>query len=469
MRLKKAKKSHKGLKICFSVLGVTVLALGGTLLGLFSYSWNYKIPEQENKIEENKQGLVQAKNRSLYDKDGNILKLNGINAGNILLQEGWMSPFDGEPKKDEEGKLIKDKDGNLEYGEYSEEMFLDDLKHNENLKDKIPELQEYYYKSFFNENDFKIVKEDLGLNTIRIPFYWRNILNDDFSRKNEDEAFKYLDWFLENCKKNDLYCVLDLHGVPGSQNGFEHSGFICDNPTFWNNETYYSAVIDLWSYISEHYSNERSDLSSTIATYDIMNEPQTKKNLGSTDKTCWDFFDRVYKKLRDNKDEHVITFEGCWDFSSLPNPDDYGWKNVMYEYHHYNWQNNIVTMEMFKAYHMMKNIGKDYNVPVLIGEFTYFEDKESWKFALNDWYDNYNYNWTIWNYKTTTTGWWTSSWGVYTVNLNLDVKTEEKKTNPRTCTEAEFKATCDKTRTENCKTKTLKEVIVDYKNNKTNK
>ena len=65
------------------------------------------------------------------------------------------------------------------------------------------------------------------------------------------------------------------------------------------------------------------------------------------------------KKIRDNKDEHVITFEGCWDFSSLPNPDDYGWKNVMYEYHHYNWQNNIVTMEMFKAYHMMKNIGKD--------------------------------------------------------------------------------------------------------------
>ena len=67
MRVKKAKKSHKGLKICFSVLGVSVLALGGTLLGLFSYSWNYKIPEQENKIEENKQGLVQAKNRSLYD------------------------------------------------------------------------------------------------------------------------------------------------------------------------------------------------------------------------------------------------------------------------------------------------------------------------------------------------------------------------------------------------------------------
>lgn len=462
------KRKHKKAKIVLITLGSLIIITSVTVLGLFAYSWNYKIPVQAEKIEPTGTNLISTQNRSLYDKNGNIIKLNGINAGNILLQEGWMSPFDLEPKKDKNGNLIKDKDGNLSYDEFSEEMFLDALNKNENLKDHQEELKEYYYKSFFDEEDFKIIKNDLGLNTIRLPFYWRNILNDDFTRKEESVAFNYLNWFLENCKKNDLYCILDLHGAPGSQNGYEHSGLIVDKPGFWGNETYENAVLDLWDYVSSYYSTTRSDLAPTIASYDILNEPQTSKQLGSTTKVCWDYFDKVYQVIRKNNDNHVITMEGCWDFSTLPDPKKYSWENVMYEYHHYNWQNNIVTMDMFKMYHMMRNIGKDYNVPILIGEFTYFEDRNAWNFALNEWYDKYNYNWTVWNYKTTVTGWWTSSWGVYTVNLNLDTSKEETKTNVLTCTIEEFKAACDKAKTSNCQTGTLKEILIEYKNSKSN-
>ena len=248
------KRKHKKAKIVLITLGSLVIITSATVLGLFAYSWNYKIPVQAEKIEPTGTNLISTQNRSLYDKNGNIIKLNGINAGNILLQEGWMSPFDLEPKKDKNGNLIKDKDGNLSYDEFSEEMFLDALNKNENLKDHQEELKEYYYKSFFNEEDFKIIKNELGLNTIRLPFYWRNILNDDFTRKEESVAFNYLNWFLENCKKNDLYCILDLHGAPGSQNGYEHSGLIVDKPGFWGNETYENAVLDLWDYVSSYYS-----------------------------------------------------------------------------------------------------------------------------------------------------------------------------------------------------------------------
>ena len=75
-----------------TVLGIVAIVL----LTAVIYSKTYKTPKQAETIE-NTTGLVQAHKRALYDAEGNILQLKGINAGQILLQEGWMSPFATEP------------------------------------------------------------------------------------------------------------------------------------------------------------------------------------------------------------------------------------------------------------------------------------------------------------------------------------------------------------------------------------
>ena len=98
---------------------------------------------------------------------------------------------------------------------------------------------------------------------------------------------------------------------------------------------------------------------------------------------------------------------------------------------------------------------------MLIGEFTAFENRENWAGML-ELFDRRGYNWTIWNYKTTVTGWWTSSWGVYTCQMNLDTAVEETKCNVATCTYEEFIAACELTRTENCAKGTLWEVLQQY-------
>ena len=153
----------------------------------------------------------------------------------------------------------------------------------------------------------------------------------------------------------------------------------------------------------------------------------------------------------------MITMMGCWDFGSLPDPDAYGWENVQYEYHWYNWWSDLLAYRLFYTYQDLSNFGRNYDVPVLIGEFTFFEDRDAWaeELAL---FDSRGYSWTIWNYKTTVTGWWTSSWGVYTCQLNL---TDTPKCNIATCTYEEFIAACEATRTENCATGTLYEVLTD--------
>ena len=450
----------KALKIVLLSLLILVAVLAVAVVALVIHSKNYTVPEQAATIE-NDTGLVQARGRALYDAQGNYLQLTGINAGQILLQEGWMSPFALEPLKNTDGSYVKDANGNIQYPEFTEEEFRAGLKSNPNLADyDVEALLSYYYSCFFTEEDFRIIKEELGLNTVRLPFYYLNILNEDLTRKEETAAFAYLDWFVEQASKQGLYVILDLHGAPGSQSGYEHSGSAKREANLWHSEENVAATVDLWNYVSQHYLQTRPDLGKWIATYDLLNEP-TYTYKGITTKECWAVFDRIYDAIRANGDQHVITFCCCWDFAALPDPADYSWENVQYQYHWYNWRNDILPYDLFFAYQDLSNLGRNYEVPVLIGEFTAFEDKEAWDHMLSL-YDQRGYSWTIWNYKTTVTGWWTSSWGVYTAQLKFVTENEEVKCNVATCTYEEFIAACEKTRTENCATGTLHDVLKAY-------
>lgn len=451
----------KACKRTLIILLALVILIGAAVGGLYLHSQNYSVPAPAATAENNT-GLVQAVGRGLYDAEGNVLQLIGVNAGQILAQEGWMSVFSLEPMKNKDGSYVKDEGGNIQYPEFAEEAFRNGLASNPNLTGyDIDDLMAYYWTCFFTEEDFRIIKEDLELNTIRLPFYWRNLLNDDLTLKDE-EAFWYLDWFISMAAKYELYIVLDLHGAPGSQNGFEHSG--TENvgyAGFWENPDYVNSVIELWDLVSHHYTVSRPELGKWIAAYDILNEP-TYRYAGLTNKKCWEVFDRLYDTIRENGDNHVVIMEGCWDFATLPDPADYGWENVMYEYHLYNWKNNIISYEWFMTYYDFTNIGRDYDVPVFIGEFTCFEDKEAWDKMLTL-FDDRSYNWTIWNYKTCVTGWWTSSWGVYTCQMKAITENEDTKCNVATCTYEEFIAACELTQTENCATGTLYEVLQSYK------
>lgn len=219
-----------------------------------------------------------------------------------------MSPFALEPLKNTDGSYVKDADGNIQYPEFTEEEFRAGLKSNPNLVDyDVEALLSYYYSCFFTEEDFRIIKEELGLNTVRLPFYYLNILNEDLTRKEETAAFAYLDWFVEQASKQGLYVILDLHGAPGSQSGYEHSGSAKREANLWRSEENVAATVDLWNYVSQHYLQTRPDLGKWIATYDLLNEP-TYTYKGITTKECWAVFDRIYDAIRANGDQHVITF-----------------------------------------------------------------------------------------------------------------------------------------------------------------
>lgn len=451
----------KGLKITLISIASAIAVVGGVIGGFAGYTLNYKVTPEHEKIT-NETGLIQAVGKSLYDKNGYPVRLRGVNIGNALLQEDWMTAFQVGEQKDEHGNYIKN-DNYIQYTHFAEKQFREAIEGNPSFAEySVEDVVETYAKYFFSEEDFVRVKEDLNLNAIRLPFYYLDILNKDLSMKDETEAFDYFDWFLENCKKNDIYCILDLHGAPGSQNGYDHSGVIDGLGNLWDDETYIQATVKLWDEVSSYYTNKRPDLGAYIATYDILNEPREVSTNNTTEK-CWNVFDRIYDAIRENNDNHVVTFEGCWDFSALPNPEVYGWENVQYEYHWYNWNSDAVPYDIYYMFNELSNIGRNYNVPVLIGEFTLFENKEAWHKQLNL-FDQRNYSWTIWNYKTCVDGWWTSSWGVYTIEQKFVTEWEQKRVNIATCSYEEFLSVCEmvKTDSEKCFTGTLYTVLKEY-------
>ena len=120
-------------KKIWKIIGLSLLALvvliGAVAGGLMLYSANYSVDAPAQAIV-NQTGLVQTSGRGLYDASGKLLRLQGINAGQILVQEGWMSPFATEPLKNADGSyvLVSDSDINTQYSGTKIEKSTDGFK-----------------------------------------------------------------------------------------------------------------------------------------------------------------------------------------------------------------------------------------------------------------------------------------------------------------------------------------------------
>lgn len=460
--MKKSKKKVLWISICSILAAIIVLPLG--FVGIVSLmASNRSIGVSATNIE-NKTGLVQQYGKNLYDENGNRLLLRGVNAGNLLVSEGWLSPFSVGESLDEDGNVIFDHDGLPTYPELPMEETIKGFNSNPNLNDEQrKELISIYRDNWFSEVDYSIIKE-MGLNTIRLPFYWRDILDEKdgiFTRKDEDKAFGYLDSFLEGCYRNKIYCILDLHGTPGGQNPYEHSGDTT-KVELWTNEVYQDATADLWAYVAYHYSNTRADLSPIIASYDLMNEPCTDFNdpgSGSDTRLTYPVFDKIYKAIRSQNDNHVITIEGMWGYHSFEDPKDYGWENIMHETHIYNWDHDKIPYWLYNAYLEVGNWGKDFDVPFFIGEFTFFDNKEDWNKQLSL-FEKRGYSWTFWNYKAASNGWWTTTWSVVTQKLNLGK--DKMKVNLKLDDYETIKEAFEATKTSNCEKSNTYNYVKDF-------
>lgn len=314
---------------------------------------------------------------------GNEVYLRGTNVGGWLIQEPWMTPF-GDDKSEyngDEEKMRGILTGRWDIGTSGQEA-----------------LYKEFQDTWFTEQDVQNCA-DMGMTVLRLPIYWQNLLDTDYNWK--QDPWKRIDWLVNTAEKYGIYVILDFHGLPGSQNGGDHSGKM-GGADLWHNDFYKNKTEEIWRVMAARYKNNAN-----VAGYDLFNEPGE-----TTNETEWDFADRLYKAIRQVDSQHIIIIESTWNWSDMPDPARYGWTNVMYEFHYYNWGADFDAQS-----HKDFTDGKvaeaanytHYNVPVFIGEFCGFAEEEAWRYILKT-YNAQGWHWTSWTYKTTSPWEW---WGIF--------------------------------------------------------
>jgi aryl-phospho-beta-D-glucosidase BglC (GH1 family) len=74
---------------------------------------------------------------------------------------------------------------------------------------------------FLSEEDIAFLKK-CGSTVVRLPLNYRHFEDDADPFQYREGGFTRLDRVLDWCEKNNLYAILDLHAVPGSQNSSWH-------------------------------------------------------------------------------------------------------------------------------------------------------------------------------------------------------------------------------------------------------
>lgn len=201
---------------------------------------------------------------------------------------------------------------------------------------------------------------------------------------------------IEWADKYGLYVILDLHGAPGGQSTDHCCGIIGKNELYTKEENL-AAMESLWRTIATRYKGN-----ATVAAYDIMNEPMNNNTefengwaAGSEkaiEKTMM-VYRRMIAAIREIDRAHIITVEGIWSMTYLPDPADEGWTNMMYQLHLYDTTKDMIdyrVAEMIKA-------RDEYGVAIYIGEYNNGDENQTYAYQK---YRGEKISRTAWTYKT---------------------------------------------------------------------
>ena len=385
------------MKKLISLLLVFIMIL--TLFGCTKTE--IKSLEQYNNVNPKEMSLLTVKDGYIVNENGEKVVLKGVNLGNWLLWETWMG-FVPEYTED--------------WAYYDTlQVFLERFG-----EEKTAEIVKTFEDNFITENDIAQI-EKLGFNCIRVPFWYRNFMTEDLEwlaeNHNDNKGFQKLDWLISTCEKYGIYVMLDLHGAPGGQSKNHCTGKAGRNELY-ENENMMNATVELWSAIAERYKDNK-----TVCAYDLLNEPQN--NGGYEGDYSWaaesedavsrtnKAYDTLYKAIRKIDKNHIISFEGVWSTTVLPNPKEMGYENMLYQLHLYDSEKGMIRYRIDE----LKTARKDWGVAVVVGEYNNHECEE---YAQKK-YDKNDISRIKWTYKTYNAG---ESWGIFNKDVvRIDIKT----------------------------------------------
>ncbi len=186
--------------------------------------------------------------------------MRGVNLGNWLLIEHWMSPSLHDSPKE-----------------------LDEYRISAALGDQAEAVIRRHRERWITEADFAWLAER-GINAVRIPFgYW--ILEPDGPYVGSPEL---LDQAIDLCDKHGMQALLDLHGLPGAQGPEHHTGR-ADHFQWPSDPGKFAQSLDVIEAIAQRYAGR-----SCIAGFSVVNEPHESIERDA----LVDFYDKACERVR---------------------------------------------------------------------------------------------------------------------------------------------------------------------------
>jgi hypothetical protein len=351
---------------------------------------------------------------TICDADGEVVVLRGFNLGNWLVNEIWMMPLVPGPAPavyDGTTREIVDHDS---LWRVIQERFGPEGRQ---------QLQDAWRDAWLSESDFELIKAS-GFNCVRLPFIAENLLGEDANREPsgidpESVTADTIDWSRLDqaigwAAAHELYVILDMHGSPGRQSIEHHTGRRNEN-RLWTDDNAQRLTERLWTLIAEHVADN-----STVAAIDLLNEPRALPSDREDENAAQlhAMHDRLYRAVRTGDSERIVIIEdGFSGFNRMPEPEEFGWTNVIYSYHSYPDSRERIAHTLGDWEY---NDCRQRGVPFFIGEFNLamHPDSFEWPDDLVDMIalmDEQGISWSAWNYKVVPGGadWLATHWGWY--------------------------------------------------------
>lgn len=310
--------------------------------------------------------FMYAKGKKIMDVNDNEILLKGVGLGGWLLPEGYMW-------------------GNHKYYERPrrfEERILELVG-----AEDAATFWETYYKTFISDQDFELIKKH-GYNSIRLPLHFRLLMVENETDNQVDfieYGFTIIDYVIAQCKKHDLYVILDLHSAPGGQTGANIDDSKYDKPELFTKRIYQEQTIQLWEEIARRYKDEP-----IVGMYDLLNEPLPKHHSDLYGKLM-PLYKEIISAIRAIDSKHMLSIEGAnWatDFSILTEKLD---DNMIIHFHKY-W--NSPSIESIQTFLDKR---AQFNQPLYMGEGG--ENDPYWYGGAFKLYDQLDISWNFWTYK----------------------------------------------------------------------
>ncbi len=273
----------------------------------------------------------------------------GVNFGGWLIAEPWITP-----------ELFADTSCRDEFC----------LSQTEVGRQRIAS----HHRQFIAEEDFKWLK-DHRVEAVRIPFGWW--LFGDFAPW--VGHVERLDLALMMAEKYDLKVLLDLHGLPGSQNGKDHSGLT--DQASWLNSASLNLAENILIKVARRYQS-----SPAFWGLEIANEPKI-----TFFNRHWilKFYHRIYSQLQPILTQQKIVFSDGYETQffdgRLPN-------GAVLDKHHYQCFARRDRQLSFEQQveraqsHQLEFQQLAKNQPIVIGEWSLGLDQRP---EVDDWRQKY--------------------------------------------------------------------------------